>query len=220
MAFGHPVFQAIGPGGDGQGGGGAKAEAVFAAGVDVHFGGDALLLERQVLIDGDDDMRGVVVGADEEGGRRVFGDGDDGVGAPAGIDEDGEVGARAGLVGGIGRVGVAGAETGFDESGEFTASRKADEADALRIDGPFFGAGADDAHGSRGIGESVALHGVVGIGGAGEAVLEDEGGDAKVVEPVGDLPTFFVDDELGMASAGCDDDGRAIGFVLGREEDV
>ena len=62
--------------------------------------------------------------------------------------------------------------------------------------------------------------GVVGVRRAGQAVLQDDRGDAVLVEPVGNVPTFLVDDELGVAAAGRDHQGRAVGFVFGRKENI
>ena len=96
--------------------------------------------------------------------------------------------------------------------GEVSAGGESDDADFIWIDVPFLGACADGADGALGVGDG---GGVVVVGGV--SVAEDEGGDAVVVAPLGDLFSFVVHGEVAVATAGGDDDGGAVGFVLGGE---
>jgi hypothetical protein len=41
-----------------------------------------------------------------------------------------------------------------------------------------------------------------------------------LVEPVGDLPAFFLDDHLVVPAARCNHDGKAVGFFFRRQENV
>jgi hypothetical protein len=58
----------------------------------------------------------------------------------------------------------------------------------------------------------VVLDGVGAVGFAGEAVFEDEGGDAAGLEPFGEGTAFMAEAEFFVAAAGADDDGGAGGF--------
>ena len=105
----------------------------------MHLGRNVVGLEFEIELYGCGDVGRVVVGADEEGLRSVFGYREQGVGfnrdgvegralrrprgagAAGGLDEDVEVGAGAYALDGIGGVGFAGVEAGFYHSGDFAA---------------------------------------------------------------------------------------------------
>jgi hypothetical protein len=94
---------------------------------------------------------------------------------------------------------------------------EAEDADAVGVDLPFGGVLADQAHGALGVFEGCGGFGHVGAG-VGDAVLEQDAGDALGVEPVADLGAFEVDGEDVVAAAGEDDDGCAGVLALGRVE--
>src|SRR5207244_327454 len=76
---------------------------------------------------------------------------------------------------------------------------------------PFLGTGPDGAEGALG----VLKRGGVTVA-RGEAILEDKGGDAVAVEPLGDVLALVADGEEAIAAARTDDDGGARGLVSGR----
>ena len=63
------------------------------------------------------------------------------------------------------------------------------------------------------------LERVRGIGFASEAIFENEGGNAKVVEVFGGFTAFGFEDKLAMAATGKDQDGSAVGLFFWRQED-
>src|SRR5207253_9581043 len=71
---------------------------------------------------------------------------------------------------------------------EVAARRKSHHADPLRMDAPLAGFAPDQADGALGILERAARRLSLGfIGVAGNAVLEDDAGDANRVQPGGDF---------------------------------
>lgn len=104
-------------------------------------------------------MDSVVLGLNDEGGRRLFGGmevqvaehGVFGVGEVAGIDDYGEVGAAALLVccvdGVVEALFIVGAEGGS----EMSAGGEAEDADAVGVDVPFCRVSADDTDGALGV---------------------------------------------------------------------
>ncbi len=56
--------------------------------------------------------------------------------------------------------------------------------------------------------------------GLGQPVLQHEGGDALVVHPLGDVPTFLRDHELRMSAARRDHDRHPVGLLLRRQKGV
>ena len=113
-------------------------------GVDVQFGGNLGVLQREEVYGGVFDMHGIVLGLDDEGGRRFVGDMDIGVGREvlfgerevAGIDDHGEVRAAAELVSGIDRLVEALIEMSAESGGEMRSCGKAEDADAVWVDVP------------------------------------------------------------------------------------
>ena len=53
----------------------------------------------------------------------------------------------------------------------------------------------------------------------GEAIFQNESGDALAGEPFGYVGAFGIDGKEAMAAAGRDDHGRTCGFVPGRQID-
>ena len=208
---GEPVGEAVGPLGGGAFGLGAVAEAVAGFAVDVEFGFDAggFVFEVEAGHAFGDVWAVAVAAGDEDGGHAFFGGEEVG---SAGVDEGLEVGAGAGVVDGVWGVGFAGVGLHGGEGGEFATGGEADDADAVGFDVPFGGAGADDAEGAAGVGHGVVLDGVGAVGFAGEAVFEDESGDAAGLEPFGEGATFMAEAEFFVAAAGADDDGGAGGL--------
>ena len=214
----EPVEEAGGPGVDREAAL-LHAEAVAAAGVDVEFGGDTCVVPGFVKADG---MIGsgdsfVVVGLDEEERWCVFRRSD--VFGNGGVNRSGEIGAALRI------------ELESGGGSDVTSGGEANDADAVRVEGPFFRAGADEADGLKAVsgGERFELLDaafgdagsvLIGIAGADEAVLENEGGDADGVEPVRDFDAFVVDGEPAETSSGADDDGGAGSAGGIREKDL
>ncbi len=82
------------------------------------------------------------------------------------------------------------------------AGGEADDADFVGVDIPVGGVGADGADGAA----EVLEGGGVAVA-RGDAVFEDEGGDAAGREPPGDLMALVGHDDGAVAAAGTDDDG-------------
>ena len=97
-----------------------------------------------------------------------------------GIAEDAEIGTAALALDGVGVGGLAGVEVGEEGGGEVAAGGGADDADAVGIDCPIGGMGADVTHGAGDIEE----HGGVMVALAAEAIGEDEAGDAALIDDV------------------------------------
>ena len=79
-----------------------------------------------------------------------------------------------------------------------SASGEADDTDALGVDVPFGGVGADGLDGALCVGEwneGVAL---------GESVLQDDADDPVLVEPFGNAMTFCAGHEAAVSTAGAD----------------
>ena len=212
----EPVFYAIGPGGDGEFGDAAEAVAVAAFGVEVEFGGDFGLFEGEEIGGGVFYVDWVVFCLNDEGGRGLGGGMDVelvevavfGVGEVAGVDDDGEVGAAGLLVGGVDGGVEPFVVVGAEGDGEVGSGGEAEDADAVGIDLPFSGVGADQAYGALRVVEGCGGFGHVGAG-VGDAVLEQDAGDAFGVEPVADFSAFEVDGENVVSAAGEDDYGCA-----------
>ena len=178
-----------------------------AGGVEEELVGDAGGVERVLIGFAAGDVGGVVVGVDEEG----WGDGGGEVEVRGGaavwsgevgrVDEDGEVGAAADAVDGVGDWVGTGVEGGGGAGGEVAAGGEADDADFVREEVPCGGAGAGEADGALEVHE-----GAVAV--VGDTVFEDEGGEAVAVEPCGDFRAFLVGDDVFVGTAGADDDGR------------
>ena len=94
------------------------------------------------------------------------------------------------------------------------ASREANDADALRVDAPFGGATAEQAHGALRI-----LKGTPGrfafdvVRPPRHAILENDAGHTDGVEPGRDLLTLEFPIEIPIAASGADENGRA-GFLV------
>ncbi len=86
----------------------------------------------------------------------------------------------------------------------------------LRIDVPLGGMGADEADGALRVLESGGRFWI--WAGVGDAIFEDDAGDAAGGKPVADFGAFEVDREDVVAAAGEDDDRGAGGFCGGLVE--
>ena len=210
------------------------AEAVAAGGEVVELGGDVGVHEGAVVDEGVFAVAAIVFGLDEEGRGGEFVGGVGGVelgvvgwgGEVGGVDEDGEVGA-----GGDFGVGVGGGGSGFyvvvvgvgaEEDGEVGTGGEAHDADVRGVDVPVGGVGAGDAHGLLGVFKVGGVGGIVAgfAAGLGDAVFDEDAGDAEGVEPVAGVETFAVPGEHLVAAAGEDEDGGAgVGAVVARGED-
>ncbi len=221
----QPGIYCIWPGGYGEIGDAAEAVAVAALGVEVELRGDVDGLEREEVCGGvfyvdcvvfglnDDCGRGLGVGMDVE----LVEEGVFGVGEIAGIDDYGEVGTAAELVGsvdgGVEALIVVSAEGGD----EVASGGEAEDAYAFGVDVPFSGVLADDADGALGVFKGGRGFGEVGAG-IRDAVLEQDAIDSDPVEPVADFGAFEVDGEDRVSAAGEDDYGCAGVSALGRVE--
>ena len=195
-----------------------------ALSVDVQFGRDLGVLEGEEVDDGVFNMHRIVLSLDDEGGRGFAGDRDIGVGCEvlvgerevAGIDDHGEVRAATQLVSGIDRIVETLIEVSAEGSGKVAAGGEAENADAVRIDVPLRGMGADNPEGPLGI-----LEGGRGLGigaGIGHAVFEQDAGDAGGVEPVAHFRAFEVDGQDAVTASGKNHNGGARVLALGRVE--
>ncbi len=104
-------------------------------------------------------------------------------------------------------------EVRAERCGEVGSGGEAEYADAIRIDVPFGGVGADEADGAlcvlKGGGRFWIWAGV------GHAIFEKDAGDAAGSEPVADFGAFEIHREDVIAAAGENDDGGA-GALAGR----
>ncbi len=116
------------------------------------------------------------------------------------IRENGEIGTITLAVYGIG-LGVWASEVRGGGRGEVAASGEAPDADAVGPDTEFCGARPNIADGALGVPEFDRVT-VLGA----EAVFENGGADAEVIEPSGDLRAFVIHGEMGITAAGADDD--------------
>ena len=125
------------------------------------------------------------------------------------IDQGGE--------GGLGRLGVGAVDRRIglprvlvgQAGAQMAAGGEAQHPDAARIDAKFGGAGADQAHGALDV---LQRHnGGFGPPLGGQAVGQHEDGDAVLVEAPRRRRAFQLHRQHGVAAAGTDDDGRAIG---------
>jgi len=209
--------------------GGVDAEAVASGGEHVEFGGD-LGGGEGLIVDGSVAAVGLVVFGLEEEGRR--GEGVGGVGGVeggeigiegevGGVDDDGEVGAGVDFWVGFGcRWGgfdVVVVGMGGHQCGQVGAGGEADDADFGGVDVPLGGVGAGEAHGLLGVFEVGEVCGVVaGVTfWLGNAVFDEDAGDADAVEPVADVGAFSGPGEALVAPAGEDEGGGSVGAVRG-----
>ena len=133
-----------------------------------------------------------------------------GEGEVGGIDDDGEVGAGADV--GV-DVGAAGVDATWSSLG-WVQSRTARLAPAEKPMTPmwvgsmlpFGSVGAGEAHGLLGVFEIGGVGGIVAgvAGGLGNAVFDEDAGDADGVEPLAGVGAFAVGDKDAIAAAGKD----------------
>ena len=164
-------------------------------------------------------MDGIVLGLGDERGRSLFGWMDFGIrrevllgeGQVARVEDYRKVGTATELVGGIDGIVEALVVVRAEGGGEMGSRRKAEDADAMRVDVPVRGMGANDAEGALRI-----LKGGCGFWvrpGVRHAVFQQHAGDADGVEPIADFGAFEVDGETPVAASGKNDNGGA-GVVL------
>jgi len=137
--------------------------------------------------------------------------GDSGLHADHRVGEHHKIGTTAGVFNRIARVWIAIVEMRACRRGEVSAGGKSHDADAAWIDRVFVGVGADVANGALGIEQRdrVVILRAIAIG-------EDEGRHSTVVEPVGNLSSFFIDGEHGVSAARANHD-RGVGWILRRQ---
>ena len=195
----------------------AVAPAMTARGVDVDGGGHIVLVELLVVVEAVGSGHSLIIVAEGEEGARggavylqvvaelglealqlllvflIVGEltkeavvrahvGIAGIHGDDGVEEDLEVGRS------IAR------RMGGDGGGEVTASREAHDAHIVGVDVPLGGMAAHELHGLLGIGDGDEAVTV------GHAVLEDDEGDALVIEERGPLMTLVVHGEVGIAA--------------------
>lgn len=206
----------------------------------MEFGGDLFLSESEVVLHGILRQDGIVVGADEEGGRCLFGHlefageecgelfvlmigeevsagaGVSGGGGEGddGIDQDLEIGPCAGFTDRVFGEGLWFIVVGGEGGCEVATRGEAHDPDFLGVDTPGFGIEANGAEGVLGVleGDGVFVLAVT--------VFEDCGRDAALIEPLGDFVALVIDGEEPVGAARADDDGGA-GCLIGfREEDA
>ncbi len=90
------------------------------------------------------------------------------------------------------------------------AGRESGNADAIGVDVPLPGVGSRGANGALGVEQRHLAPA------PGQAVFQDDAGDAVLVEPLGNAVALSAGDEAAIAAAGANDDGRAIGLVRSR----
>src|SRR5262245_21579902 len=202
----EPGFDQRGPMGDGKFGG-AEAVAVAAFGVEVEFGRDFELLEGLCVEENVFYVDWVVFGLEEEGGWSR-GAGVDALGElcergrfgeVGGVDADDEVGA--GIDGGL-RCGCAGtAEVGViaEDDDEMASGGEAERADAVRVEVPFVGIRACDAHGLLRVLEVAGVFGELLFG--GDAIFYEGAVDSDGVEPGAGFGAFKVVGEDAVTSS-------------------
>ena len=128
------------------------------------------------------------------------------------VHEEGEVGPQRLVVGCV-DPGIGGGSGVRAQAGaEVAAGREADHADAVAGDVPFGGAATDDPDGALDV-----LIGAVLV--PGDAVLEDDPGDAEGIEPSRDFGAFLVVGEDAVTAARADDDRWGGLLGVGRHVD-
>ena len=116
-------------------------------------------------------------------------------------------------VDGVWGVGIAGAGGGDDVAAHGGAGGVAGEEDAVWVDSEFLGSGFEEADGAVAVeGSRVVV--VLGF----EAIGEDEGGGAPIVEALGEFDAFYTIHEHDVGAARGDDDSGAVALFFGWEE--
>ena len=103
---------------------------------------------------------------------------------------------------------------GAQGGGKVSPGGETEYADAMRVDVPLGGTGADEAEGALGI---LKRGGGFGIRtGIGHAVFDQDAVDAGGVQPIADFGAFEIDGQDAVSAAGKHQDGRAGVVALGR----
>ena len=200
---------------------GTKAPSVAAVGVDMKFGGNFGVFESEKIDGGGFDVHGIVFGLNDEGWRSFFSGMDFGVGRHvlfgdgeiAGINDDGEIGPATDAVSGVDGIVEALIVVRAERGGEMSSGGEAEDTNAMRIDVPLGGARADEANSALCVLESGGRFRI--WAGVGNAIFEDDAGDAARGEPVADFGALEIDCENVVPAAGENDDRGAGGFCGG-----
>lgn len=182
------------------------------AAVDVEFRRHARTLEAQIHLGQTfADVLPVVVGAGEEGRRRIRRGLD--VARAARIDEAEKVRPRTRSLDRIRRVLFASIKARTGEPDEFASGGKPQRADTFGINTPFLGTAADQADGTLRIGETMDVNRVGLVGFAGEAIFEHKGGGAVLAEFLSRGIAFVIHPQLPMPSTRNDEHRCTVGFA-------
>ena len=153
-------------------------------------------------------MKGVIQpGAHEKRRRGVGGDLVHVHPRPAGVDHHVEIRPAALLVDRVLRVRLSVVEVRFDPRALLAAGGETHHADAVRVDVPFLGVGANDPHALLRVGQGINSRAV-----GAQTIAFDERRGPLIVEPLGDVDSFAADVAGGVSSAG--DDGVAYPLAL------
>ena len=169
-----------------------------ASGVEVHFCRNVGVLQSQKVNGGVFDMHRIIFGLKNERRRGLVSNADFGIGREvlvgegevARVDDHSEVRAAAELVSGIDRNVESLVEVGSEYSCKVSSGRETEHADAVRINVPLDGVGADDPDGALGILERGRVGGIGS--GVGHAIFDQHAADASRVQPVAHLSPLEV----------------------------
>ena len=195
----------------------SRAEAVATLGVDVEFGRQVESLVGEVEFGGFKRIIAVIVGDDEEAGRRVCRYGEPieeflrvlFVEKAAAVDEEHEVGPARVVDAVLLHIGAGGATPG-GVAREVGAGGEPDHADALRINVPFLRVGADKAERPLQIldGKAVSRRLVSGR----HTVADEDARHADAIKPFADALAFIRGRKEPIAATGADDNRGAVGI--------
>ena len=189
-----------------------ESVAMAAFGVEVHFGWDLGVFQRQKVDGGVFDMHGIVFGLENKRRRSLGGDVDLGIGREvllcqgevAGIDDRGEVGPATELVSSINGVVETLIEVGAERSREVGSGGETEHPDAMRINVPVGGMRADDSESALGV-----LQRSRGLGirpGIGHTVFDKNAGNARRGQPRAHLGSLKVNGQDAVRASGKNDD--------------
>ncbi len=105
-------------------------------------------------------------------------------------------------------------EMGGGGGGQVSARRESPDPDAVRLDAQISRVLADIANRAMGIVEWSWM-----VIARAESILEDEAGEAVLIQPRSDIAALFVHGQMRVATAGTDHHASASGFVSRRQID-